>query len=552
MPFISGGTLQGILDKQQGFLEQDQVIFYFECMCTALDYAHKKEIAHLDLKPQNFLVHENGELLLSDFGLARLLKQGRITGGSSLRSGTPHYMAPEHIKGSPEKRSDLFSLGVILYQMLVGRLPFDELPGETILLKNMMEWPPAPRELRPDLPEAVEDMLAKALAKRPEQRYQTANEFLMAFKNALKRDLQIVVHQPPDTLGTQRKPLTDMFDGKAPQPEGHAPEQSRGNVAPLPPISPNREQTRPGDYQQMEKEWLQEAKGHCAARRYDEALAGYQHILRLNPQSVEAHMQLAYIYSDRQQYDEALSALKQASPVVPDDPSILMFHADLLSGLKRSQEALDTYEQILSLAPDHMPAMVGRVKLLRLLGRHEEALTACEGILSRDPGHLDAQQWKVALLHQLATAHYKRGKELVAEKRLLGKPYKLYSQALAAFDQAIQFDPSFAAAYRERGDLLKALKRPTEALGAYDTAIELGMNDFATWIKTGHVLLQQKAYAQALKRAERAEEQIAPDSIDRDQRLAEVYVIKMKALKGLELIDEAGKLRERLPGLLNE
>jgi eukaryotic-like serine/threonine-protein kinase len=130
-------------------------------------------------------VHEDGKLLLSDFGLAHLMKGDAIAGGSSLRAGTPHYMAPEHLQGVPEKRSDLFSLGVILYQMLLGRLPFDGLPQETVILKNITEWPPAPRTLRPELPESVEDMLGRALAKRPEQRYQTASEFLVAFKNAL-------------------------------------------------------------------------------------------------------------------------------------------------------------------------------------------------------------------------------------------------------------------------------------------------------------------------------------------------------------------------------
>ena len=140
---------------------------------------------HLDLKPLNILIRENGRLLLSDFGLAHLMKQGIIEGGSSLRAGTPHYMAPEHIKGSPERRSDLFSLGIMLYQMLVGRLPFDGLPHDTILLRNLTEWPPAPRSLRPELPRSVEDMLGKAIAKYPEQRHQTAGNLLTAFKNAV-------------------------------------------------------------------------------------------------------------------------------------------------------------------------------------------------------------------------------------------------------------------------------------------------------------------------------------------------------------------------------
>ncbi len=184
MPYISGGTLQDILEKQQGFLERDQIVSYLEDICAALDYAHEREVVHLDLKPLNLLVREDGGLLLSDFGLAHLMKEGAIAGGSSLRVGTPHYMAPEHIEGSPERRSDLFSLGVMLYQMLLGRLPFEGLPQETIILKNMIAQPPKPRSLRPELPKAAEDVLEKALAKQAEQRYQTANELLVAFKNA--------------------------------------------------------------------------------------------------------------------------------------------------------------------------------------------------------------------------------------------------------------------------------------------------------------------------------------------------------------------------------
>jgi serine/threonine protein kinase len=196
MPFISGGTLQGVLDKQQGFLEQHQIVFYLECICDALDYAHRKGIVHLDLKPLNLLMHEDGRLLLSDFGLAHLMKRGVMEGGSSLRAGTPHYMAPEHINGSPEKRSDLFSLGVILYQMLVGRLPFDGSFQETVLVKNITEWPTAPRLLRPELPPAVDEVVGKALAKQPASRYQTADEFFVAFKKAISTPTQLSFSGP--------------------------------------------------------------------------------------------------------------------------------------------------------------------------------------------------------------------------------------------------------------------------------------------------------------------------------------------------------------------
>lgn len=185
MPFIGRGTLQDILQKQQHLLELDQVASYLGYICTALDYAHQHGVVHLDLKPLNLLVHEDGRLLLSDFGLAHMMKQGAIEGGTSLAFGTPHYMAPEHIQGHPEKRSDLYSLGVILYQMLLGRRPFEGLPPEAVLIKNVNEWPPQPRVIRPDLPQIVEEVLGKALGKQPEQRYQTANELLFAFREAL-------------------------------------------------------------------------------------------------------------------------------------------------------------------------------------------------------------------------------------------------------------------------------------------------------------------------------------------------------------------------------
>jgi serine/threonine protein kinase len=205
MPFISGGTLQDILQKQQSFLDLGRVISYLEYICAALDYAHARGVAHLDLKPLNLLMHEDGRLLLSDFGLAHLMKQGAIEGGTSLSFGTPHYMAPEHIRGKPERRSDLFSLGVILYQMLVGRRPFQGLPPEAVMLKNITEWPSPPRAFRSELPQEVEDVVGKALAKQPEQRYQTAGDLLAAFKKA---------------LATPAKPpiASSRYDQEAPRP----------------------------------------------------------------------------------------------------------------------------------------------------------------------------------------------------------------------------------------------------------------------------------------------------------------------------------------------
>ncbi len=185
MPYISGGTLQQILKRRAGPLGMTDIQQYLEQICGALGYAHARNVVHLDLKPLNLLVHEDGRLLLSDFGLAHLIKEGVVEGGTSLSFGTPLYMAPEHLRGQPDWRSDLYAVGVMLFQMLTGRLPFEASTPEAIIFKLVTEPPPPLRSLRPDLPAALDGVMNKALAKQPEARFQSASELLAAFKGAL-------------------------------------------------------------------------------------------------------------------------------------------------------------------------------------------------------------------------------------------------------------------------------------------------------------------------------------------------------------------------------
>lgn len=185
MPYLSGGTLHHMLQQHAGWLGLAKVERYVEQICAALSYAHSRKVVHLDLKPSNLLLHEDGRLLLADFGLAHLMKQGALQGGTSLFFGTPHYMAPEHVRGEPDWRSDLYALGVMLYQMLTGHLPFDGANPEEVILKQVMEPPPSLGNVQPGLPTALDDVVQKALAKKAEERYQTAGELLSAFKAAL-------------------------------------------------------------------------------------------------------------------------------------------------------------------------------------------------------------------------------------------------------------------------------------------------------------------------------------------------------------------------------
>jgi|GEM_PF-2943560 len=213
MPYIGGGTLQDLLRKRTTPLPLAEVSRYLEDTCAALGYAHQRGVVHLDLKPGNLLLHEDGRLLLSDFGLAHLIKEGAVQGGASLAFGTPFYMAPEHLHGLPDPRSDLYALGVILFQMLSGRHPFDGSTPEAVIVKHLMEPPPLVRAIRPDLPLELEAVLGKALAKSPDMRYQTAGDLLADVKAAL-------ANQPSPLRGLSPAgfPVPMPLPGSAPAP----------------------------------------------------------------------------------------------------------------------------------------------------------------------------------------------------------------------------------------------------------------------------------------------------------------------------------------------
>ena len=189
VPYISGGTLRDLMESE-GPLPLSRALNYVEQMAAALDFAHERGVIHRDVKPANILITPEGRLLLTDFGLVKIIADGqgpqmRLTGAGA-PVGTPDYMAPEQVIGEVvDGRSDLYSLGIILYQLLTGTTPFQ---GETpmqIAAKQLQTPPPSPRSLRPDLPVAAEQVMLKVMSKRAADRYTCGQDFADAFRNAL-------------------------------------------------------------------------------------------------------------------------------------------------------------------------------------------------------------------------------------------------------------------------------------------------------------------------------------------------------------------------------
>jgi tRNA A-37 threonylcarbamoyl transferase component Bud32 len=198
MEHVPGGDLASLLAEHRAcdtLLPVNEVLRIGRAVASALDFAHAHGVIHRDVKPGNVLLADDGRVVLSDFGL--VLDRTEETSGDSF--GSPHYIAPEQAERSSQAvpASDLYALGVMLYEMLVGRRPFDDPSPATLALQHLMEPPPSPRQFNPDLSYGAEVVLLRALAKEPEARYPSGAALIAALDAALSGNEPLAVAPPP-------------------------------------------------------------------------------------------------------------------------------------------------------------------------------------------------------------------------------------------------------------------------------------------------------------------------------------------------------------------
>ncbi|MCU0479656.1 MAG: protein kinase [Anaerolineae bacterium] len=186
MKYVDGRTLKAIL--REGPVPLREVLRIMERVGSALDYAHQKGILHRDIKPSNIMLDGRGEVYLMDFGLARAGQSGESTMSADVMLGTPHYISPEQAQGNKDldSRTDVYSLGVVLYELVTGRVPFMGDTSYAIIHAQITETPPSPREVNPNIPPTVEAVLLKALSKKREDRYPTAMALVNAYRDAIQ------------------------------------------------------------------------------------------------------------------------------------------------------------------------------------------------------------------------------------------------------------------------------------------------------------------------------------------------------------------------------
>ena len=190
MELQAGGSLTTLIEA--GPLDTARAATLLDQIASALDYAHRKGVIHRDLKPQNILLDTEGNAILTDFGIAKVLNTAGMT-QTGMTVGTPTYMAPEQWQGLPlDARSDEYALGIVLYQMLSGKLPFNGDTPFAVMHKHIYDAPPSIIADRPDLSPAVDMVIKRAMAKNRDDRFATAGELAAAFRAALQGQMPSV------------------------------------------------------------------------------------------------------------------------------------------------------------------------------------------------------------------------------------------------------------------------------------------------------------------------------------------------------------------------
>ena len=212
MELIQGKTLKEIIIEERGPLPWKWSVNVAIQIASALEVAHRNNIIHRDIKPHNIIITEDGIAKVTDFGIAKAVSNSTITAfGTTI--GSVHYFSPEHARGGfTDAKSDLYSLGVVMYEMMTGKVPFDADTPVSVALKHMQEEPEEPIEVNPNIPTAVNKIIMKAMQKDTTLRYQSATEMLVDLRKALKDpDGDFVEEEEYDPTAKTQKINTDMY-----------------------------------------------------------------------------------------------------------------------------------------------------------------------------------------------------------------------------------------------------------------------------------------------------------------------------------------------------
>ena len=467
MPLYTSGSLRNRLATANGPLPAAETTRNFHQLAAALHYAHTRSspVVHRDMKPENILIHqEDARLVITDFGIARSLEPGARVGKTITVRGTVGYMAPEQTSGVVDPRGDQYGCAVILYEMLTGYHPLDG--GNTI---------PAPSTLNTTLPSAMDKVVLRALASRPEDRYPDMLEFIQAFDIACQSTPKARV---TPSAGGKASDSTPAVRNSVNPPGVHNP-----SVSPQPPVS-NKVGDASGRVQAARKTPPNTAsvREKCLdgdrlrkQQLYSQALQAYEEALRMDPLNFYAWNGKGTTLYNQGNYKKAMEAYQRATEIDPENPVVWVSAGLVLNRLQRFQQALVHFERALEIDPQYVAAWNGKADAQLDMNMLEDALASYEQAIIYDSRSFQA--WN-GLGNARTTLRDYTGAVEAYTRALLINPHSAVAwcnkaealirlghnrAALDALNEATETDRTYARAWTLKADVYEALGNPQEA-----------------------------------------------------------------------------------------
>lgn len=509
--YVAGETLQERLrrlSEMRQFMSISEVKKITIALANAIEYAHSKGIIHRDIKPANVILNSHNEPILMDFGITKILGGGKHT-ATGITVGTVQYMSPEQIKGeNVDARTDIYALGITLYEMLGGRAPFEANSTMALMMMHVQNEAPDPRSLRADIPAAFVDVVRRAIAKEPHQRYQRAADLArdVSWIKADTGGLETVVDYADPFETVMDMPPQPLSRYQPAPPHSSKPHQYQATdvvltVPPPPPPIPSsgRKSKKMGILLGIAAfvilgvilagasffflsgpnvdALLAETQDAIAQGNYKQAEEKLELLLAEEPNNPTFNLLMGQALSGQQRFADSLPYYDRA--IVQDNRLV---EAHLGAGqanyeLENYNLSLDYFNEATLISPSNVEAHAGKGESYYALGWLTEAVSPLE---------------KWASLDQNATQPFQRLNSIYEETGDLQKQ-------LETTRQWLERDPQSAEAYNASGWAYYGLEQFDEALASFSQAIQRNSDLFSAYRGIGHVYYAMGQYEEAIQ-----------------------------------------------------